>query len=267
MLVQICVQLFLAFFTITSFPALYFSIKNKNPESIGRFLIYSAASLIYIVVLIACAFGLRLYLDFSWLLLMFLLVPAGVIMYIAVLITNVVKARKLKTTTAPQKHPKSDQKSRSKASRSTKADAAQVTQKSHWQQIALLAAVILPGVLLIYGIARDLYRVNSADLLLFFEARGNGGIGDTSYFAYAITPNSCRSFSIGTSSGGYGLLDVLPAGTQMFSPNDTTMGNYEFDYDTSKDVFTVTYNGEQVCSRHVYPRLINVSLDRSYLLP
>lgn len=265
MLVQICVQLFLAFFTITSFPVLYFSIKNKSPESIGRFLIYSAASLIYIVVLIACALGLRLYLDFSWLLLMFLLVPAGVIMHIIVLITNVVKARKLQTTTAPQK---STQKARKKtAAESTKTDVARAAQKSRWRQIALLAAVILPGVLLICGIARDLYRVNSADLLLFFEARGNGGIGDTSYFAYAITPNSCRSFSIGASSGGYGLLDVLPAGTQMFSPNDTTMGNYEFDYDTSKDVFTVTYNGEQVCSRHVYPRLINVSLDRSYLLP
>lgn len=265
MLVQICVQLFLAFFTITSFPVLYFSVKNKSPENIGRFLIYSAASLIYIVALIACAFGLRLYLDFSWLLLMFLLVPAGVIMHIITLIINVVKARKLQATNVPQK---STQKARKKtAAESTKTDVARAAHKSRWQQIALLVAVILPGILLICGTTRDLYRISSADLLLFFEARGNGGIGDTSYFAYAVTPNSCRSFSIGVNSGGYGLLDVLPAGTQMFSSNDTIMGSYEFNYDSSEDVFTVTYDGEQVCSRHAYPGLINVSLDRAYLLP
>lgn len=159
------------FLGIISIVVLIKSIRNKDINIAKNILLISIIYLAFFLInfyIIPFSLGLDIGLEFL------LLIPIKIlaeILYVVSIITCIIKIKKLNN----------NENRNTKIYRST---------------LVLIISPILIFILLIF---RELIILNNSNLILVYHDSGNGGIGDSKKFVYAIEENYCKKLSIGAS--------------------------------------------------------------------
>ena len=72
--------------------------------------------------------------------------------------------------------------------------------------------ILIPILIFSFVFFKELYLIRNSDLILIYTSRGNGGLGDSHSFAFAVNDQYCESFDIGVDFGGYKIEKSLPKG-------------------------------------------------------
>ena len=57
--------------------------------------------------------------------------------------------------------------------------------------------ILIPILIFSFVFFKELYLIRNSDLILIYTSRGNGGLGDSHSFAFAVNDQYCESFDIG----------------------------------------------------------------------
>ena len=120
-----------------------------------------------------------------------------------------------------------------------------------------LAIILAPLVIVIFSIAQNLFVIQSSDVIFVYRSAGNGGIGDTNYFAYGVKQGECSRFDLGIDFDGYAIDKFLPAGAKQELLKDT-----DYQITLKENGVAVYKNNELVCEDNNLPSYHNNTLER-----
>ncbi|MCR5201967.1 MAG: hypothetical protein K6D02_02585 [Lachnospiraceae bacterium] len=103
--------------------------------------------------------------------------------------------------------------------------------------------IVLPVILLSTRIIRDKILISNSDLILVFESDGNGGIGDSDTFGYAIKGDSCKCFDLYID---YGLDKKLDDSFVEIKPNGDILETSTYKVVMENDKITVYNNNHEI---------------------
>lgn len=230
MLVKDLVYLGGLFFAIISVIFLICSIKTKNLIVCKNISIVSVVYIIYVFFLVAIIpFSLQLSVGLEMLLFYLMAIIAGII-YIISFIICCIKKKKLVDCDNFRKN----------------------------KNVKLLL-LLLPIVIFICVFLKEIYLLNSSDLMLFYFDSGNGGIGDGERFGYIIKEDKCDEISLGVGLDGF-LIDRF-----LFnSINNLQQYGYSISYDVNS-LYGYNINNYKYLSEYEL-RELDYSLFRNVLM-
>ena len=203
MIIRTRLYLIASIFIILAVVALIFSIKNKN-AAICKVMAW-ACGLAIIYLWGSIFLGPLLNVNFNLEILLFYLFGAiGTVVYIVSIVINVVKRKSIMKTYFATKFT--------------------VPQSL---KIFLLLIFILPVLFASVRIVRDRVLIATSDAIVVFYSGGNGGIGDSRLFAFAIDGKKCKQFDLGIELA---LDELVPKDMVRVKPyrEDWTVGEYSF---------------------------------------
>lgn len=131
--------------------------------------------------------------------------------------------------------------------------------------IVFIVLVILPILFILGPFLRAKYFISKSNVILIFDSRGNGGFGDSEYFAYAIGDNFCSQIDLGTSIGGLRMKRFLPKDTlEINDIND--IEDYRVYFIANDDSIEVYKEGKQICKKKNKSHYSNIEFERGFLL-
>ncbi len=235
MLLKSCLYFILIVLSLLSVPILIYSIKNKRNRKIVKII-----NLFYIIYLLIGIFILpnilELDIGFEMLFLAFIAIIA-VICYIISMIVCFQKSKKPKETT-----PLSTKK-----------------------LLVTLLFVILPVLLFAGSLLKEYYLITNSDLILVYKSKGNGGLGDSHTFAYAINEKHCEETSLGISLGNYSLVRYLPKKTQKIN-NVNNISDYNITLDENHHYILVYKNNKLIHKKRLNSLYFNISFDGGFYI-
>lgn len=209
MLIKTRLYLIAIIFIILSVVALLFSIRNKNAATCK---VMAWACGLAIVFLWASIFlGPLLCVNFNLEILFFYLFGAiGSVVYIVSIVINVAKRKSIMKTYFATEF-----------------------NAPHSLKVFLLLLFILPVLFASFRIVRDRVLIATSDAIVVFYSGGNGGIGDSKLFAFAIDGKKCKQFDLGIELG---LDELVPKAMVRVKPyrEDWTVGEYHFTMDENE---------------------------------
>jgi hypothetical protein len=129
--------------------------------------------------------------------------------------------------------------------------------------IFTIIMLIIPLAIVEIPIIKDLVVMNNSKLLVVYRSRGNGGIGDSKYFGYAIGDDYCIQFDVGTDSGGSSLDNYIPSSSERIS-YDSKLKGYEIKFDNNKII--VTKDGKKICESKTKEHYFNNHFNVAYFI-
>ena len=233
MLIESCIKLMLGLIYIGSITSIIIAVDNKNKDKC-RWITYVNLAFIFYIITLAMLPNM-LYLPVGLELLLYGLASfVAIILNIISVIINTKKAKKLKGKAALT-----------------------IDKKVRYFAIAVIA---IPFVAVAACLIDNVYTIRSSELILAYRSAGNGGFGDTDYFAFGVKDGRCRQFDLGADFNGYKLKQFLPKSAHEVAESD--LHGYEVSY---KDgVFTAHKDGKQICSVATGDRYFNIDLERVY---
>lgn len=172
-----CIELLL---TLISIVLLIYSIRNnnkyicKNIRMISIFYIGYLITNLCMISILYIPVGLEV-------LFIYLFSFIGIIIYIVSIILNSIKIKKIPRY-----------------------------EKIKKNLIITIILIIIPVLFVSANILNEKHLINNSDLIVVYHSSGNGGMGDSDTFAYAIGEDFCKQFDLGIDIGGYYLREFLP---------------------------------------------------------
>lgn len=229
----------LCFISFMSFVTLIYSIVNKN-KYVSKLIIP------FIIIYVLYYLGVMLVWD-AWyipigleILFIYMFMVVAVVIYIISIIINIVKIIKSK-----------------------------VNEKSTKHLTIMICLLIFPIALLFANYIIVKSTIADSDLYLVYESSGNGGIGDSDTFAYAIKDDGCIQFDLGIEIGGAYLKDFISSKYEDIEfdiPDDSSyieLDEYSILYDDYARDDYIYKNGEKVCKIDT-DKYFNIELSSIY---
>ena len=125
--------------------------------------------------------------------------------------------------------------------------------------------IIFPVIFISSRVIRDYVIVKNSDMVLIFHSSGNGGIGQSEEFAYAVKGDKCWQFDLCIDLS---IEKILPDGTEEFNlrniETEKEVGNYKVYLHQS--VIRI-WNGEKLIFEYdeEVGRYFNISLEEAYI--
>ncbi len=241
MLIKTRIDIVAIFLIIFSIPLLIISIVNKNADVAKKLTVLNIVCMGYLFIDI-CVLSSILSVDVGFRLI--LIYFAGLISgipYIISLIINIVKTIKARTQTG------------------------NVTVTPKLISFILAFVIIFPVIFISSRVIRDYVIVKNSDMVLIFHSSGNGGIGQSEEFAYAVKGDKCWQFDLCIDLS---IEKILPDGTEEFNLRNTEtekeVGNYKVYLHQS--VIRI-WNDEKLIFEYdeEVGRYFNISLEEAYI--
>ncbi len=131
--------------------------------------------------------------------------------------------------------------------------------------LVILLFIILPILLLSCSLFREYYLIINSDLVLVYKSNGNGGIGDSHNFAYAINENYFKEISLGIATGDYSLAKYLPKKSKKID-NIENINNYNVSLDNNEKYITIYKNNKLIHRKQINPNYYNISFDGGFYI-
>ena len=237
MLLKNCVYFIIIGISLLSIPLLIYSIKSKNKNNCQNVKIISIFYIVYLIIsIIFIPHVLSLDIGFEMILLAFIVFIAIIFDIISIIICSI-KVRKYKE----------------EFSSSKKAG------------VCLLLFIVLPILIFFSSLLREWYLITNSDLILVYHSSGNGGLGDSNVFAYAINENYCKEISMGIAIGDYSLAAYLPKNVEKID-NVENIRNYDVYLDSQNNYITVYKNNELIHKKRFNSYYANIDFDGGFYM-
>ena len=107
--------------------------------------------------------------------------------------------------------------------------------------------------------------LKTSELIVIFDSDGNGGIGDSDTFAYAIKENSCKQFDLGIDAYGADLKSNMPNDMIYIDDIYGIENSTEYKLIINDDESMYVYkNGNQVCEFNKDSKYFNIEFNSSF---
>ena len=130
--------------------------------------------------------------------------------------------------------------------------------------LVILSFIILPILLLSYSLLKEYYLIINSDLVLVYKSNGNGGIGDSNNFAYAINENYCEEISLGIAIGDYSLVKYLPKKSKKID-NVENINDYSVSLDNTKYII-IYKNNKLIHKKQINSNYSNINFDGGFYI-
>lgn len=237
MLLKNCIYFLIIVISLLSIPILIFSIINKNKKTCKSIKIITIFYIIYLILNIAVmpnVFNIDIGFEILFLALVAFI---AIIMYI---ISFIICSKKLKKDK----------------------EIVPVFQKT---LLVILILIISPVLLLLSSLLKEYYLILNSDIVLVYKSNGNGGIGDTNNFAYAINEDYVQEISLGIAIGDYSLVSYLPKKAKKID-DIKNINNYNISFDNNEKYITIYKNNKLIHKEQVNPQYYNISFDGGFYI-
>lgn len=239
MLLKHCIYCIGVLFCLLSIPTLIYTVKNKDKGISKGIIVLDIISIAYLFIDLCMPSILSISIGLEILILYLFALISG-ILYIISFIINLVKIRKAQTSASPKKRG---------------------------IKIAVIMLLILPVLFLSANIFRHKYLIDNSELIVVYRSAGNGGIGDSDYFAYAISEDCCKQFDLGVDFNGYRLDEFLPKNaTEIKDINDIKDYKLTLDTDLEKDSISVYKDDELIHQVKHKSHYFNINFERAFYI-
>ena len=113
------------------------------------------------------------------------------------------------------------------------------------------------------SLCKEYYLIINSDLVLLYKSNGNGGIGDSNNFAYAINENYIKEISLGIAIGDYSLVKYLPKKFKKID-NIENINNYNVSLDNNEKYISIYKNNKLIHKKQINPSYFNISFDGGF---
>ena len=237
MLLKKCIYFIIIVMSLLSIPILIYSMKSKNKRNDRSIKIISTFYIVYLILnLIVIPFVFNIYIGFEFVFFEFV-TPVAIINYI---ISIVVCSKKIK----------------------------KIKERIPFSKIAIVSIslwIILPVSLLSYSLLKEYYFILHSDLILVYKSSGNGGIGDSNIFAYAISEDYIQEISLGLSIGDSSLAEYLPKKVTKID-NVENLNHYKILLDDYERTISVYKNNNLIHEKAINPSYYNISFDGGFYI-
>ncbi len=240
MLLKNSLYFILIVISVLSIPILIYSIKNKNKNNSKSIKIISIFYIIYLIVgVVVLPHILCLDIGFEILFLAFL----ALIAIISYIISIIICSKKIKKNN-------------------------EIIALSKKTLLFVLLLIILPVLLLLGNLLKEYYLIMNSDLVLVYHSSGNGGLGDSKEFAYAINENYCKEISLGIEVGDYTLKEYLPKKAKKIDniKDISNSSNYNVHFDTNERYIFVYKNGQLIHQEELNSNYCNIDFDGAFYI-
>lgn len=237
MLIRECIYLIETLISLFSMPILIYSILTNDKNICKQIVRISVIYIIYMIYLFLFLGQFNIYeipYDFGAIMIWFYMFIATVLYIIAIIISKM-KQKKLK-----QQYPNKN------------------------RLTIIVITVIIFFQLFLYGnVLQDKHYINNSDLILIYHSSGNGGIGASDEFAYAIGEDFCEQIDLGINISGHYFKKFLPKSTNAVEITDINdIKNYEIIFKSNR---TLVYKGkEYVCEKKHKSDYSNIKFKKGF---
>ncbi len=237
MLLKNCVYFITIVISLLSIPILIYSIKNKNTNNCKSIKIINIFYIVFLIInVVVLPNVLSLDIGLEILFLAFITLIAIIIDIISIIICS--------------KRIKKDNK---------------IISFSKKSLLCSLLLIILPVLLLVCSFLKEYYLIVNSDLVLVYRSNGNGGIGDSKEFAYAINDNYCKEISLGVATGDYSLERYLPKKAKKID-NIENISNYNIVFDIQENYITIYKNNKLIHKEQINNNYFNIDFDGGFYI-
>ncbi len=237
MLLKNCVYFITVVISLLSIPMLIYSIKNKNKRNHKIIKIVNSFYIAYLILnVVVIPDALSIDIGPKTLFLTFISLIAVVIYIISIIICS----KKI----------------------------GKVNEKFSFSKkllLVLLLLIIFPILSLSYSFLKEYYLIINSDLVLVYKSSGNGGIGDSKNFAYAINENYAQEISLGIAIGDYSLIKYLPKKAKEIS-NIEDIKDYSISLDNNEKYITIYKNNKLIHREKIDSNYSNISFDGGFYI-
>lgn len=131
--------------------------------------------------------------------------------------------------------------------------------------ISMIAVLALPLFFFMTNLLSTKLTMKTSELIVIFDSDGNGGIGDSDTFAYAIKENSCKQFDLGIDAYGADLKSNMPNDMIYIDDIYGIENSTEYKLIINDDESMYVYkNGNQVCELNKDSKYFNIEFNSSF---
>ena len=209
---------------------LVLSIKNKKMGNIKYIKNMCIINVIYVILFLRSFYFVPLIIDFE-LILYYLLGIVSIILYIIAIIICINKIKK-----------------------STNNDKSNIGFKK------FIVIALIPLILFILCLSRELYLINSSDMILSCTSDGNGGIGDVQDFYYVFNNKNLNEISIDYDILNYSDRHITKKFKEIKIDELNSLG-----YNVSvEDEIIITKDSKLMYKKKLNPDYFNIDIDHIY---
>ena len=237
MLLKKCICFIIIVISLLSIPILIYSIKNKNKKNCKCIKIINSFYIVYLILnIVVIPDVLSIDIGFE-ILLLALISLVAIIIYIVSIIICFKKIEK----------------------------GNEMLLFSKKSVLVISLFIILPILLLLSSLFEEYYLIINSDLVLVYKSDGNGGIGDSNNFAYAINENYVKEISLGIATGDYSLVKYLPKESKKID-NVENINNYNVSLDNNEKYIIIYKNNKLIHKKRINPNYYNISFDGGFCI-
>ena len=237
MLLKNCIYFIIIMINLFSIPILIYSIKNKNKRNCKCIKIINFFYIVYLILnIVVIPNVLSIYIGLEILLLALISLIAIIIYIVSIIICS----KKIKKSN-------------------------EMISFSKKSILVILSFIILPILLLSCSLFKEYYLIINSDLVLVYKSHGNGGIGDSNNFAYAISENYFKEISLGIAIGDYSLEKYLPKKSKEID-NIENINNYNVFLDNNEKYITIYKNNKLIHRKQINQNYYNIDFDGGFYI-
>lgn len=230
MLLKNCVYFLILIIDILSVPMLIFSKNTKNINTCKNIRVIDISYIIYLITLIIIIPDiLKLDTSFEILFLSFISLVALIIYIISIILC------------------------------SKKINKNKGVNTISWKTLILL---IIPVLLFSVSYFKERYLINNSEIILIYKSSGNGGIGDSKTFAFAINEKYFSEISLGIANQDYSLKEFVPKDFKMVK-NILDIDNYNVTIDDEKYI-SVYKNNKLIHKKRIKSSYYNIDFEGGF---
>ena len=136
-------------------------------------------------------------------------------------------------------------------------------ERSKKTPIAAAAFLAVPVLIVSCVLCHELLLIRSSDLILIYNSRGNGGIGDGENFAFAVSERRCEQFDTGIYISGYGFERFLPENAEKIKQVEELA---DYDVTLGDDHIIIYKNGEKLHEKPFRKDYFNIDFECGFVI-
>lgn len=123
-----------------------------------------------------------------------------------------------------------------------------------------LMVLLLPTILFLIVLGKEMYLINHSTILLSYHSSGNGGFGDSNDFTYAINENYCKEISFNIRYNDL----FIPKGAKKIDKNELQNLDYKIILDSDNNYIIVYKNNKIIHKEKINKKYFNIDLKEIY---
>jgi hypothetical protein len=124
-----------------------------------------------------------------------------------------------------------------------------------------LIIILIPIIIFIISFSREMYLIRHSVIILSYESSGNGGIGDSYDFVYAINDKYCKEISIDVDTS-YNYYNKLFLPNKLKEINEYELENLGINVVINNDNYIFVYkNGNLIHKEKINYKYFNIDLE------